>query len=49
MVDIFRNLAMDMGKEGGVNEEIDHRVAEETKALSGLRETWKEINLSRRI
>lgn len=48
-VEVFRYLGMDVGKEGGVKEEIDHRVGEGMRALSGLREIWKGGDLTRKI
>ena len=48
-VKVFRYLGMDLGKEGGMKEEIDHRVGEGTRALSGLRELWKEGDLSLKL
>src|SRR5678816_4682911 len=36
-VKIFRYLGMELGKGGGMKEEIEHRIGEGMRALSGLR------------
>ena len=48
-VRVFRYLEVDIGEEGGMGEELNHRVAEGLRALNGLSEVWKGGNLSRRI
>ena len=48
-ISVFRYLGMDVGAFGGLNEEIDHRVAEGERVLSSLRELWKKGNLSKKI
>ena len=48
-VEVCRYLGMDIGEEGGMKEEMEHRMAEGMRALSGLREVWKGGELSRRV
>src|SRR5678816_3592537 len=48
-VKIFRYLGMELGKGGGMKEEIEHRIGEGMRALSGLREIWKGGDLSQKV
>ena len=48
-VGVCRYLGMDIGEEGGMKEEMDHRVAEGMRAMNGLREVWRGGELSRRV
>ena len=48
-VNVFRYLGMDIAAGGGINEEINHRIAEGMKALGGLREIWKRGKITRDV
>ena len=45
----FRYLGMDIGDEGDMNAEINHRIAEGMKGLGGLKEIWKRGSLTREV
>ena len=46
-VETYRYLGVDMSSDGGMGEEVNHRIKEAKKAWGALKDVWKNRHLSR--
>ena len=45
-VETYRYLGVDISSDGGMREEVNHRITEAKKALGALKDVWKKRNIS---
>ena len=46
-VETYRYLGVDMSSDGGMDEEVNHRITEAKKAWGALKDVWKKRHISR--
>ena len=46
-VETYRYLGVDMSSDGGMGEEVNHRITEAKKAWGALKDVWKKRHISR--
>ena len=46
-VETCRYLGVDISSDGGMGEEVNHRITEVKKAWGALKDTWKKRHISR--
>ena len=46
-VEIYRYLNVDILSDGGMGEEVNHRIIEAKKARGALKDVWKKRHISR--
>ena len=46
-VETYRYLGVDMSSDGGMGEEVNHRITEAKKAWGALKDVWKKRYMSR--
>ena len=47
-VETYRYLGVDMSSDGGMGEEMNHRITEAKKPKGALKDVWKKSHISRR-
>ena len=48
-VETYRYLGVDISSDGGMGEELNHRITEAKKAWGALKDVWKKVCKSRNV